>query len=111
MIDIAKIVSILVITLSLVGCASIMPSEAVQLARVQADIAKYDRDARIAEARMTTLEFTTISCGKPEGEPCIFRAPAGSYDAKGRVKYGFLDNALDGVISFGVVSRVLDKIN
>jgi hypothetical protein len=105
----AKIFATILIAISLTGCA-VFPTEAVQLARIEAEVIRHDRDARSAEARAVLIEFTTISCSKENNEPCIFRAPAGSYDAKGRPKYGFLDDALDGVISFGLVSRVLDTL-
>ena len=106
----AKILSIIVIALSLTGCAAIFPSEAVQLARIEAEVARHDRDARSAEARATVIEFTSLSCTKASGEPCVLRASASASAPHGKVRYGFLDGALDGVINFGIVSKVIDKI-
>ena len=106
----AKIFATILIAISLTGCA-VFPTEAVQLARIEAEVIRHDRDARSAEARAVLIEFTTISCSKENNEPCIFRAPASASTPQGKVRYGFLDGALDGVINFGIVSKIVGKIN
>ena len=104
------------------GCSSIPkpPTDSARIAEFQATIAKYERDVRILEAQSTVIEFNTLTCTRSDGLPCVFRtavsdpliAPS-KFDSVAEIakaRYGFMDKALKGVINFGVLVGVLNKV-